>query len=122
MLPLPHARLLLFIGWVLIAVTVIGSLTPASVELGFRLSDKMRHFAGYFVMMLYFSGLYPRERHPLLALGFFMLGAGLEVMQGTLTKTRHMNALDLTANTLGIVVAFVFARLGLAEWARRIDR
>jgi hypothetical protein len=33
-----------------------------------------------------------------------------------------MDLIDLTANTLGIVLGFVFARLGVAEWARRFDR
>ena len=122
MLSLPHARMLLVIGWLLIAIIVVGSLMPAGLDVGFRVSDKLRHFAGYFVLMLYFSGLYPRERHPLLALAFFLLGAALEILQGTLTATRHMDLIDLTANTLGIVLGFVFARLGVAEWARRIDR
>jgi glycopeptide antibiotics resistance protein len=72
--------------------------------------------------MVYFSGLYPRERHPLLALAFFLLGAMLEVLQGAVTATRHMDFIDLTANTLGIVLGFVFARLGLAQWPRLIDR
>jgi glycopeptide antibiotics resistance protein len=46
----------------------------------------------------------------------------LEVLQGTLTTTRYMDVIDLTANTLGIVLGFVFARLGLAQWPRLIDR
>ncbi len=122
MLALPHARALLVIGWVLIAVIVVGSLTPAGAELRFHFSDKLRHCGSYFVLMLYFSGLYPRERHPLLALAFFLMGAALEILQGAFTTTRHMDLIDVTANTLGIVLGFVFARLGVAEWARRIDR
>ena len=114
--------MLLIVGWLLIAAIVIGSLTPAGVDLRFHLSDKVRHLSSYLVLMLYFSGLYPRERHPLLALAFFLLGALLEIVQGTLTTTRHMDLIDLTANTLGIVLGFVFARLGVAEWARRFDR
>jgi hypothetical protein len=31
MLPLPHGRILLFIGWVLIAAIVIGSLAPHAI-------------------------------------------------------------------------------------------
>ncbi len=122
MLSLPHGRTLLVIGWLLVAITVIGSLVPAGPDMGFHLSDKLRHFAGYFVLMLYFAGLYPRERHALVALAFFLLGAVLEVLQGTLTTTRDMNLADLAVNTLGIAVAFGVARLGLADWARRIDR
>jgi glycopeptide antibiotics resistance protein len=122
MLSLPHARTLLVIGWLLVALIIIESLVPAGLEVGVSLSDKVRHFAAYFVLMLYFSGLYPRERHLLLALVFFLLSACLEVLQGMFTTTRHMDAVDLVANSLGIALAFVAARLGLAEWARRLDR
>jgi hypothetical protein len=122
MLSLPHGRALLLIGWVLIAAIVIGSLMPAGIDVGFRMSDKVRHMLGYFVLMVYFAGIYPRERHPLLALAFFLLGASLEVLQGALTASRQMDPADLAANTLGVALAFFAARLGLGEWARRIDR
>ncbi|HJS22165.1 MAG TPA: hypothetical protein VJ764_05870 [Steroidobacteraceae bacterium] len=122
MLALRHGRALLVIGWVLIATVVVGSLTPAGADFRFLLSDKVRHLSSYLILMVYFCGLYPRERHPMLALAFFLLGAMLEVLQGALTATRHMDLIDLTANTLGIVLGFVVARLGLAQWPRLIDR
>jgi hypothetical protein len=122
MLDLRHGRTLLVIGWMLIAIIVVGSLTPAGVDVRFLLSDKVRHLTSYLVIMVYFSGLYPRERHLMLALAFFLMGAMLELLQGALTTTRHMDFIDLTANTLGIVLGFVFARLGLAQWPRLIDR
>jgi hypothetical protein len=122
MLDLRHGRTLLVIGWMLIAIIVVGSLTPAGVDVRFLLSDKVRHLTSYLVIMVYFSGLYPRERHLMLALAFFLMGAMLELLQGALTMTRHMDFIDLTANTLGIVLGFVFARLGLAQWPRLIDR
>lgn len=122
MLSLPHGRILLVIGWILIAVTVYGSLAPVVPSLGVSLSDKVRHFSGYFVLMLWFSGLYPRERHLMLAVAFFLMGAALELMQGALTTTRDMDVWDMVMNTLGVATAFVCARLGLANWARRLDR
>ena len=122
MLSLPHGRILLVIGWVLIAVTVFGSLAPAGPSLGFRIGDKVQHFAGYFLLMLWFSGLYPRERHLMLAVAFFLMGAALELVQGALTTTRDMDVHDLVMNTLGIATAYLCARLGLANWARRLDR
>ena len=122
MLSLPHGRILLVIGWVLIAVTVYGSLAPDVPSMGISLSDKLRHFAGYFVLMLWFSGLYPRERHLMLAVAFFLMGAALELVQGALTTTRDMDVHDLVMNTLGIATAYLCAQLGLANWARRLDR
>jgi hypothetical protein len=122
MLELRYGRMLLVIGWLLIVFIVAGSLTPAGADVKFLFSDKVRHLSSYLMLMVYFCGLYPRERHPLLALAFFLLGAVLEVLQGTLTTTRQMDLIDLTANTLGIALGFVFARLGLAQWPRLIDR
>lgn len=122
MLSLPHGRALLVIGWVLIVLTVVGSLAPAGPALELSISDKVRHFAGYFVLMLYFAGLYPRERHGLLAVAFFLMGAALELLQGALTVARHMDVRDIAMNTGGIAAAFLLARLGLGDWARRLDR
>ena len=122
MLSLPHGRILLVIGWILIAVTIYGSLAPDIASLGFRLGDKVRHFTGYFVLMLWFSGLYPRDRHLMLAVAFFLMGAALELLQGALTTARDMDIRDMVMNTLGVATAFLCARLGLANWARRLDR
>jgi VanZ family protein len=122
MLSLPHGRLLLVIGWILIMIAIIGSLTPELPSLGFTIGDKLRHFVGYFVLMAWFSGLYPRERHLLLAIAFLLMGAALELLQGVLTVTRDMDLKDLGVNLLGIATAFLLARLGLGNWARRLDR
>ena len=122
MLSLPHGRILLVIGWILIAVTIYASLAPDVASLGVRLSDKVRHFTGYFVLMLWFSGLYPRDRHLMLAVAFFLMGAALELLQGALTTARDMDIRDMVMNTLGVATALLCARLGLANWARRLDR
>jgi hypothetical protein len=71
--------------------------------------------------MVWFSGLYSRQRHWILALGFLLLGAILEVMQGTFTAVRAMDLHDLGANSAGIVVGFVLAGFGLANWAWRLE-
>jgi len=122
MLSLPHGRILLVIGWILIAATIYGSLAPELPSLGLATGDKVRHFLGYFIVMAWFSGLYPRDRHALLALAFLLMGAALEGLQGALTTTRDMDLFDLVMNALGIATAFLLARLGLANWARRLDR
>lgn len=122
MLSLSHGRILLVIGWILIALTVYGSLVPVMPSLGIGIGDKVRHFIGYLVLMLWFSGLYARERHAMLAVAFFLMGAALELLQGALTTTRDMDPHDLGMNTLGIATAFLLARLGLGNWARRLER
>jgi hypothetical protein len=122
MLSLPHGRILLVIGWLLIAATIYGSLAPHVPSLGISIGDKVRHFLGYFILMSWFSGLYARERHVMLAVAFALMGAALELLQGALTSTRDMDFADLGMNLLGIASAFALARLGLGDWARRLDR
>lgn len=121
MLSLPHGRLFLVIGWLLIAGIVIGSLMPSVPSLGVTITDKVQHFTGYFLLMFWFAGLYPKHQHGWLALGFLLMGAAIEILQGTLTTTRAMDWHDLMANAAGIATAFILGRLGFANWARRIE-
>jgi hypothetical protein len=122
MMSLPHGRILLLIGWILIAAVVVGSLVPDLPSLGLSISDKVRHYVAYLILMSWFSGIYPRERHVLLAVAFVLMGAALELMQGLLTATRAMELGDFAMNLLGIATALVLARLGLGNWARRLDQ
>lgn len=121
MLSLPHGRILLTIGWILIVATVVGSLGPSLPQMGVKMSDKVLHFLGYFGLTMWFAGLYPRGRLWVIGLCFFFLGALLEVMQGTLTRNREMDVHDLMMNTLGIATAVAVALLGLREWAVRLE-
>lgn len=121
MLPLPHGRVWLILGWVLIACIVVGSLMPHVPSFGLGISDKVEHFTSYFVLMLWFSGLYERHRHWLLALAFFLMGVALEFLQGALTTTREMDIDDALINGAGIAAAFLLARFGLGGWMRRVE-
>lgn len=121
MLSLPHGRVLLIIGWLLVILTIAGSLGPALPRVGISVSDEVMHFLGYFGLTIWFAGLYPRRRLWIIAAVFFLMGAVLEVLQGTLTTTREMDIVDLGVNTLGILMACVFALLGLSAWAIRVE-
>lgn len=121
MLALPHGRVLLIIGWLLVIFTIAGSLTAAMPRVSISVSDKLMHFLGYFGLTIWFAGLYPRKRLWIIAVAFFLMGAMLEVLQSTLTTRREMDIVDLGANTLGIVMACVFALLGLSAWAIRFE-
>lgn len=121
MLSLPHGRVLLIIGWLLVIFTIAGSLTPAMPRVSVSISDKLMHFLSYFGLTIWFAGLYPRKRLWIIAVAFFFMGAMLEVLQSTLTTRREMDIVDLGANTLGIVMACVFALLGLSAWAIRFE-
>jgi VanZ family protein len=121
MLSLPHARIWLVLGWLLITLIFVGSLLPHVPTLGFGISDKVEHFGGYFLLMSWFSGLYERRQHWVLALVFFLMGCTIEVLQGVFTDTRDMDVRDALANGAGILAAYVLARLGLANWTRRVE-
>ncbi len=121
MLPLPHARIWLIIGWLLIALVVIGSLVPHVPKLGLGVSDKVEHFVSYFLLMFWFSGLYERRQHWALALVFFFMGGALEVLQGVLTDTREMDIKDALTNGAGVAAAVALAGFGLANWTRRVE-
>ncbi len=121
MLSLPHARVWLILGWVLIVTIVVGSLIPSVPTFGLGISDKVEHFTSYFVLMLWFSGLYERRQHWLLALAFFLMGVALELLQGALTMTREMDIDDALTNGAGVAAAFLLARFGLGAWARRVE-
>ena len=121
MLSLPHRRVWLTVGWLLVAVIVVGSLIPRVPNFGLHVSDKYEHFTSYFILMLWFSGLYERERHWLLALAFFLMGVALELLQGALTTTREMDIDDALTNGGGIVAAVLLARFGLSAWTRRVE-
>jgi VanZ family protein len=121
MLSLPHGRVLLIIGWALVILTIVGSLGPALPKIGVGGGDKVMHFLGYFGLTIWFAGLYPRKRLWVIAVAFVFMGATLEVLQGTLTTNREMDVMDLAFNTLGIIMACVFALLGLSAWALRFE-
>lgn len=121
MLSLPHGRLFLVIGWLLVLLTIAGSLSPVMPRVGISPGDKVMHFLAYFSLTIWFAGLYPRKRLWMIALAFFLMGAALEMLQGALTATRDMDVVDLGVNTLGIVMACVFGLLGLSAWAIRLE-
>jgi VanZ family protein len=121
MLALPHGRLLLALGWIFVVLVVAGSLGPPVTGAPFSISDKVQHFAAYFVLTLWFTGLYPRDRLLFVVLGFFCLGGLIELLQGLLTETRQMDVIDVAANSLGIAAATVVAALGLSSWALRLE-
>lgn len=121
MLPLRHGRLWLLVGWAGVLAAVVASLWPGGVPLPVTVWDKLQHGLGYFLLTLWFAGLYPRRQYLWIALGCFALGLAIELLQGA-TATRSMEAADLAANATGIVAALVLAYALLGGWAARVER
>lgn len=121
MLPLRYPWLWWALGWIMVAGISVGSLIPGEYVPTFSLSDKILHAGAYALLMLWFGGLYRRERHWQVALFVLSLGIVLDVAQSG-TATRHFDPADLVANASGILAAFVLLRLGFDSWCRRIEQ
>ena len=121
----PFRRPWLWAGlWLLlIATIVIGSLLPSGDLTSLpRVSDKLQHFAGYFVLAAGAVQLFARTRALLLAcLALIALGLGLEVAQGLLTSSRMMDARDALANLLGVLTGLATRLTPLRDLVLRID-
>jgi len=109
------------IAWLGVALALILSLWPGGVPLPVRLWDKAEHMAGYFILTLWFAGLYPRARFLQVGLGCFLLGVLIELLQG-FVPTRSMELSDLVANLTGIGAALALAYLVLGGWAAHVER
>jgi VanZ family protein len=121
MLPLRYPRVWLALGWLLVLSVAIASLVPASVLRAITVSDKIEHAGSYFLLMIWFAGLYRRSSHPWIALGLLLLGIGLEVLQlGTTTRTFDVR--DMLADAAGILLGLVLSMWLLEGWCQRLER
>ena len=121
MLKLRYALVWAGLAWFGVALALILSLWPGGAPVPFHLWDKLEHAIGYLFLTLWFMGLYPKIRYPQLAVGAFLLGIGIELLQ-TLTPTRSMELGDAAADALGIGLAWLIAWAGLGGWALRVER
>jgi VanZ family protein len=120
MLPLRLKPVWAAVGWLGVALALVFSLWPGGVPLPFRIWDKIQHASGYTILTLWFAGLYPRRRLPVIGLACFALGVAIELLQA-LTPTRSAEVADACANGLGILVALAIARAGAAGWAQKVE-
>jgi VanZ family protein len=116
--PLPWCAL-----WCLaIASVVVVSLMPPPPMPDFEGSDKVSHFAAYFVLAAGAVQLF-RNWPALLGagLGLVLLGIGIEYAQGALTETRMADARDALANTLGVIAGLATRLTPLRDLLLRMD-
>ena len=121
MLPLRHPWLWLALGWLLVLTVIVGSLAPSPMLSAITIRDKALHAGSYFLLMVWFAGLYPRGRQAVVALVLLALGIALDVLQaGTATRTFDLH--DILANALGILLGLILSLALLAGWCQRIER
>ncbi len=122
MLPLRFAPIWLGLGWILVVSAVVGSLVPGDETADVSFRDKLLHVGTYLVLMLWFAGLSRRSLLLFIATALFLLGMGLEFLQGHLDfVTRKMDPLDILANGVGIALAFLLAVAGLSGWCSSVE-
>ena len=121
MLPLRYPRVWWAIGLLLVGGVVLGSLLPSSVIRAVTLSDKIMHAGAYCLLMLWFSGLYRRSRHWVVALSLAALGFTLDVAQ-TATVSRSFEFGDVSANVGGILVGLALGHFVLEGWCQRLEQ
>jgi VanZ family protein len=122
LLALRHPRLWLASGWILIVLSVIASIVPAHdlPTLG-GISDKVEHVVGYFVLALWFAGIYPRSRYPMIGVALLVMGIVIEGMQGAMHVGRQADLRDVYANSVGIVCGLTLALVWLGGWAQWVE-
>ena len=121
MLPLRFPWFWQSLGWALVLAVCVASLLPGPALPQIPVSDKFEHAVTYFLLMVWFAGLYPRARHLRIGLLLVGLGLALDIAQAPL-ETRQFDLLDVAANTGGILLALALSRLLLEGWCGRVER
>jgi VanZ family protein len=121
LLPLRWPWLWMIPGWALVLAVATGTLLPGQMIRAVAFNDKLEHAGAYFVLMVWFAGLYSRKWLPLVALGLFVLGFALDLLQLT-TRTRTFDLHDVLANGCGILAGLVLATLLIGGWCERVER
>ncbi|HUO81239.1 MAG TPA: VanZ family protein [Gammaproteobacteria bacterium] len=119
MLPLRFGRTWLLIGWLGVFTAAAASVAPGLAEIQLGFSDKIGHALVYFLLMLWFAGIYRRQRYLLIAAGLFGLGVALELVQAHVG--RDASALDMAANLTGIGIGFGLAWHALGGWCAKLE-
>lgn len=120
--PLRYPRAWCALWCLAIAVVVVASLAPGPQLPSPPGSDKLHHFAAYFVLAA--SGVQLFARWPSLlgaGLGLVLLGIGLEHAQGALTDTRMADRFDALANTLGVIAGLGLRLTPLRDLLLRLE-
>jgi VanZ family protein len=121
MLPVRYPWLWLSLGWLLVLSVIVGSLVPGEMLRSITMSDKILHAGSYFVLMIWFAGLYHRSKHPVVAAVLIALGIALDVAQGA-TLTRSFDLNDIGADAAGVLAGLLLSIWFFEGWCVRLER
>jgi VanZ family protein len=102
-------RAWLFIGWLGVVLALAFSLGPSLLDKDSGQADKLVHLASYATLMFWWAQLVVRRRWRL-ALAVILYGILIEGLQG-LTPNRQPDVLDALANSTGVLIGWLAARL-----------
>ncbi|MDP3419462.1 MAG: VanZ family protein [Thiobacillus sp.] len=97
------------LGWLGIVLTLVVSLMPPALDSSSGHADKIVHLTGYAVLTFWWAQLVIRQRWKL-AIAVVLFGAAVELLQG-LTPARQPDLLDALANSGGVLLGWLAARL-----------
>lgn len=109
-------RLWRLAGWAGVTLTLVFSLGTPALEEGGRHTDKLVHLAGYALLTFWWAQLVVTRRWRLAA-AVILFGIAVEGLQG-LTPNRQPDVLDALANSCGVLLGWLAARLlpNLPRW------
>lgn len=117
LLPAPVRIILFALACCLIAWL---SLSPTeTLPQGLTFWDKAEHALAYFGLTLLGAWAFP-GRLGRLAIGLFLAGVGVEILQSTMGLGRQGDAWDAVANSTGIAVGLLVAFAARAAQRRRV--
>ena len=96
-------------GWLGVAITLLVSLMPPPLGDSAGHADKIVHLTGYAVLMFWWAQLVVRQRWKL-AIAVVLFGIAIEGLQG-LTPNRQPDVFDALANSCGVLIGWLVARL-----------
>lgn len=121
--PLHFARIWLAIGIGMVGVTIWFSLQAQPPAWTYAWGEQWLHAAVYTALVLWFGQIYAGAwRHGMVALGFIVMGGGLELLQAEATASRRLDPTDMLANAGGAAGAWVILRTPAGRCLHRIDQ
>jgi VanZ family protein len=120
MLPLKYPKFWLTAGWLLVALSIVGSVLPVDPAAPVFQFDKLVHAGTYALLMIWFAGIYRPGRYTIIAICLVLLGLVLEGVQALL-PLRFFDVADLVANMSGVAAGLVLTLLLLKGWCQRVE-
>ncbi len=95
---------------------------PGAASAWFPGSDKLEHALSYLAMGLWFAALFERQYLARVALGLFLFGVLVEILQSVMPYGRAAEWVDLLANGIGIALAIGVTASLRESWMHSIER